>query len=113
MLMIGQRRIFPLRGTRNTTGDGTAIMAALGVGKDIGIAGYRLQLEEDAATAQRVLLKGGSTILDDLFVKKAVEGILLWVPASYVLSAGENQPLYLNLAEAKPVNWTLWWYLID
>jgi len=113
MLMNGQRRIFPLRGTRNTTGDGEAIKAALGADKEIGIAGYRLQLEEDAATAQRILLKGGSTVLDELFLKKAVEGILIWVPGYYVLSAGANQPLYLNLAEAKQVNWTLWWYLID
>lgn len=113
MLMIGQRRIFPLSGTRNTVGDGTAIKAALGLGNEIGIAGYRLQLEEDAAAAQRILLKGGATILDELFVKKSVEGILLWVPEGYVLSAGDNQPLYLNLAEAKQISWTLWWYLID
>lgn len=111
--MNGQRRIFPVRGYRNTTGDGTAIKAALGAGKEIGIAGYRLQLEEDATTAQRILLKGGETILDELFVKKGVEGILMWVPAAYVLSAGDNQPLYLYLAEAKQVSWTLWWYLID
>lgn len=113
MLMVGQRRVFPLRGSRNTVGDGTAIKAAIGAGQEIGIAGYRLQLEEDATTAQRVLLKGGSTVLDELFLKKAVEGILIWVPGYYVLSAGDNQPLYLNLAEAKAVNWTLWWYLID
>ena len=97
-------------GTRNTSGDGSAVIAAPGAGLRIVITYWRVQLEADGA--QTVLLKSGSTTIGRFFGDTAAQGIMedLWT-SDQRINCGTNEAMYINLSAALQVNYTIKYYI--
>ncbi len=68
---------------------------------------FQLQLEEAAATLQRVLLKSGTTEMWRFVGKSVVDGVIKEFPPGEELIWGSGQAIVLDLAEAKSVGYVL------
>lgn len=103
-------------GTRNTSGDGTAIIAAPGANKRIVIYGWRAQAEVDGD--QTVLLKSGSTTIGRVFMSTKAQGILERMSSDdsrvdEKIYCGTNEAVYVNLSASLLCNYTVRYYIQD
>lgn len=100
-------------GTRSTSGDGTAVIAAPGAGLRNVITYYRLQLEADGD--QTILLKSGSTIVGRFFGGSKGHGIIERLDQDNQLVdrilCGANEAVYINLSASAAVNYTIRYYV--
>lgn len=100
-------------GTRSTSGDGTAVIAAPGAGLRNVITYYRLQLEADGD--QTILLKSGSTTIGRFFGSSKGHGIIERLDQENELIdrifCGANEAVYINLSAASAVNYTIRYYV--
>lgn len=103
-------------GTRNTSGDGAAIIAAPGANKRVVIFGWRAQAEADGD--QTVILKSGSTTIGRVFMATKAQGILERMTADdsrvdEKIYCGTNEAIYLNLSASLLTNYTVRYYVQD
>jgi len=89
--------------TRNTSGDGTAIIVAPGATSRVIIRSIQVQSEED--TAVTALLKSGSTTIDRVYCGSKGTGKLEILENP--IYCGFNDPIYLNLSGAVQVGYVI------
>ncbi len=100
-------------GTRNTSGDGTAVIAAPGAGLRIVIYGWRIQAEVDGD--QTVLLKSGSTSLKRFFMATKAQGIVEDLSGENETDkrvyCGANEAVFVNLLNPLAMNYDIDYYV--
>lgn len=100
-------------GTRNTSGDGTAVIAAPGAGRRIVIHGIQLQAEADGD--QTVLIKSGSTTVYRFFMATKVQGIVRELSGENEtdmrIYCGANEAVFVNLSAAVAMNYIIDYYV--
>lgn len=100
-------------GTRNTSGDGTAVIAAPGAGMRIVIHGIQLQAEVDGD--QTILLKSGGTTIYRLFVATKVDGIVRELSGENEtdmrIYCGANEAIFVNLSASLLMNYVIDYYV--
>lgn len=100
-------------GTRNTSGDGTAVIAAPGAGMRIVIHGIQLQAE--VTGDQTILLKSGSTTVYRLFVATKVDGIVRELAGENEtdmrIYGGANEAIFVNLSASLLMNYVIDYYV--
>lgn len=90
-------------GTRSTSGDGTAVIAAPGAMSRI-LIDY-IQLQSEADTAVTVLLKSGSTVVDRIYCGSGGHGKTEKLDRPIV--CGFNEAIYVNLSGAVQVGYVI------
>jgi len=95
-----------IKGARNTSGDGTAIIAAPPAGQEIAVLDFRAQLlAAPSGTSQDVELKGGAAdsagFPHSLFAQ-GEGGFFSFAPP---LRMGDGQPVFINLVAADEVEY--------
>ena len=101
-------------GTRSSSGDGTAVIAAPGAGLRNVIYYWRAQSEVDGDNT--ILLKSGSTTIGRVFVSSKGQGVLERMSSGpnemdERIYCGANEAVYLNLSAALQVNYTIRYYV--
>lgn len=89
-------------GTRSTSGDGTAVIAAPGATSRILIDYIQLQSEADEVT---VLLKRGGTVIDRIYCGAAAHGKTEKLDRPIVCDF--NEAIYVNLSGAVQVGYVI------
>lgn len=99
-----------ISGTRNTSGDGTAILAALAAGQRRVIVGWQFQSEDDAINT--ALLKSGATTkLRWTTTAAPISTGPNFIPPEYGgVTMGNAEATYINLSANKAMSYTLWYY---
>lgn len=100
-------------GTRNTSGDGTAVIAAPGAGMRIVIHGIQLQAE--VAGDQTILVKSGGTTVYRLFVSAKGEGLVRELSGENEtdmrIYCGANEAIFVNLSASLLMNYVIDYYV--
>ena len=100
-------------GTRNTSGDGTAVIAAPGAGQRIVVFGWRVQAEVDGD--QVVLIKSGSTSLLRFFMATKAQGIVEDLSGENETDkrvyCGANEAVFVNLSASLAMNYDIDYYI--
>jgi hypothetical protein len=100
-------------GTRNTSGDGSAVIAAPGAGLRIVIFNWRVQAEADGD--QVVLLKSGSTSLKRFFMATKAQGIVEDLSGENETDkrvyCGANEAVFVNLSASLAMNYDIEYYV--
>jgi hypothetical protein len=89
-------------GTRNTSGNGDAIITA-GATERLRLGNF-VQLQLNEAGPCTVLLKFGSTTIYSVTLQSAGDGVVVTLPAQVSALA---DPLYINLSAAKAVGYVV------
>lgn len=90
-------------GTRDTSGDGTAVIAAPGATSRIIIDS--IQIQSESSTAVTVLVKRGSTTIDRVRCGGDAQGKLEVL--QYPIVCGYDEAIYVNLSGAVTVNYVI------
>ncbi|MEO1399679.1 MAG: hypothetical protein AAFV72_00305 [Cyanobacteria bacterium J06635_1] len=98
-----------ISGTRNTVGDGTAIIAAPATGQEVIISHLHIQASEAPVALQTVTLKGGAADSDGFPVlcDSIGNGFSGTLPQGSELRMGDGNEVFLNLTEATGVTYFL------
>lgn len=94
------------KGTRSSSGDGTAIIPAPPSGQEIAILDFRVQLIGSlSGTSQDIELKGGTADTDGFPHSLFAQGEGGFFSFAPMLRLGEGQAAYLNLVAADDVEY--------
>lgn len=97
-------------GTRSTSGDGTAIIAAPDNDRHRWhITGLILTVNNPGTDTVTAIVKSGS----DTLAKFVINGSQLGVATNVEMVCGAGEAVYLNLSGAVSVNWTVSYYRRD
>lgn len=99
---MAQQAINTATGTRATSGDGTAVIAAPGASSRILIDYIQLQSEAGEVT---ILLKHGSTSIDRIYCAAAGNGKTEYLPVP--VTTDLNSAIYVNLSDAVQVGYVI------
>lgn len=100
-----------INGTRSTSGDGTAIIAAPASGKEAVI--YMLMEQATEDTAVTILLKGGSTVLHRLRCAGDAQGYTGEFSELTAIRCGSGNAVYINLSGAAAMHYNIAYRIED
>lgn len=96
-------------GTKSSSGDNTALIAAPGAGYRIIIASIVLQNE--SANATTLILKSGTTAFWRVLAQAQGDGLALQFDSSLEWRLGANEALVLNLSGANSCGYSVAYYV--